>query len=54
MGDGVIDVPGIRSQVKAAGYDGLVEVEIFSAKNWWKKPISETLCVAKERLGSAT
>jgi sugar phosphate isomerase/epimerase len=34
MGDGIIDIPGIRSDVEAAGYDGLVEVEIFSSKNW--------------------
>ncbi len=54
MGDGVIDVPSIRGAVEAAGYDGFIEVEIFSAANWWKRPIAETLLVCKERLGSAT
>jgi sugar phosphate isomerase/epimerase len=54
MGDGVIDVPGIRRAVEAAGYQGAVEVEIFSAKNWWKRPMDETLAVCRERLVSAT
>ncbi len=54
MGDGVIDVRSIRGDVEAAGYDGLVEVEIFSAANWWKRPITETLLVCKERLATAT
>jgi sugar phosphate isomerase/epimerase len=52
MGDGVIDIPGIRALVEGAGYDGLVEVEIFSTLDWWKRPIGETLAVCKERLGS--
>ena len=30
MGDGVIDLPLIRSWVEAAGYAGFQEVEIFS------------------------
>ena len=38
MGDGVIDLQGMRRMVEAAGFDGLIEVEIFSAKNWWQKP----------------
>ncbi len=54
MGDGVIDVPGIRAMVENAGYAGLVEVEIFSAENWWKRPIDETLQVCRERLATAT
>ncbi len=49
MGDGVIDVRGIRSMVEAAGYDGLVEAEIFSATNWWKRPMAETLTVCAQR-----
>ncbi|WP_175106572.1 sugar phosphate isomerase/epimerase family protein [Pararobbsia alpina] len=32
MGDGVIDLRGIRSRVEAAGYKGYVEVEILSHK----------------------
>lgn len=54
MGDGIIDVPHIRNMVEAAGYDGFVEVEIFSAKNWWKRPLDETLAVCRERLATAT
>jgi sugar phosphate isomerase/epimerase len=53
MGDGVIDIPGIRTLVEAAGYDGLVEVEIFSKDTWWKRPVTETLAVIKERLVTA-
>ena len=52
MGDGVIDLPALRSMVEAAGYDGLVEAEIFSAENWWKRPASETLAIIKSRLGT--
>lgn len=54
MGDGVIDVRQIRGEVEAAGYQGFVEVEIFSARNWWKRPVRETLAVCRERLGSAS
>jgi sugar phosphate isomerase/epimerase len=54
MGDGVIDVPAIRRDIEAVGYTGLVEAEIFSAKNWWKKPIEETLRITGERFATAT
>ena len=54
MGDGVIDVPAIRSDVEAAGFTGAVEVEIFSAQNWWKRPMNETLQVCRQRLASST
>ena len=43
MGDGVIDLPDLRRMVEEAGYDGLIEVEIFSAKNWWNKPGDEVI-----------
>ncbi len=49
MGDGVIDIPLIRSWVEAEGYTGFHEVEIFSAENWWQKPAEEVLTVCKER-----
>ena len=52
MGDGVIDIPTIRTMVEKAQYRGLVEVEIFSAANWWTRPIEETLRVCRERLGT--
>jgi sugar phosphate isomerase/epimerase len=54
MGDGVIDVPGIRAMVEAADYRGFTEIEIFSALNWWKRPMDETLAVCRERLATAT
>lgn len=43
MGDGVADLKTIRSAVEAAGYQGLCEVEIFSAGNWWKRDPAEVL-----------
>ncbi|WP_417582640.1 sugar phosphate isomerase/epimerase family protein [Nitrincola sp.] len=49
MGDGVIQLPTIRNSVERAGYNGLIEVEIFSSKNWWKKSPAETLRTCMER-----
>jgi sugar phosphate isomerase/epimerase len=51
MGDGVIDIPRIRSWVEAAGFDGYSEVEIFSVENWWKRDGGEVLdtCIARHR-----
>lgn len=34
MGEGCIDVAGIRRMVDAAGYTGFIEVEIFSSELW--------------------
>ena len=52
MGDGVIDLPGIRTMIEDAGFFGPQEVEIFSQDNWWKRPGDEVLAVIKERVGS--
>jgi sugar phosphate isomerase/epimerase len=49
MGDGVIDIPLIRSWMNAAGYRGPHEVEIFSANNWWKREPDEVLATCIER-----
>jgi len=49
MGDGVIDIPLIRSWMEAAGYRGPHEVEIFSASNWWKRDPDEVLATCVER-----
>jgi sugar phosphate isomerase/epimerase len=49
MGDGVIDLPGIRRRVEAAGYHGPQEVEIFSAANWWRRPGDEVLATCIDR-----
>ena len=50
MGDGVIDIPSIRGMVESAGYDGQVEVEVFSERNWWVRPKEETLAACVDRL----
>ncbi len=49
MGDGVIDLPGIRAMIEAAGFHGAQEVEIFSALDWWKRPGDEVLATCVER-----
>ncbi|HKB53186.1 MAG TPA: sugar phosphate isomerase/epimerase family protein [Ramlibacter sp.] len=49
MGDGVIEIPRIRSWVEAHGFAGYSEVEIFSANNWWRRDHEEVLdtCIAR-------
>jgi sugar phosphate isomerase/epimerase len=54
MGDGVIDLRLIRSWMEAAGYRGPHEVEIFSAKNWWKRDPDEVLAICKARHAECT
>ena len=49
MGDGVVDLRGIRAAIEVAGYSGPQEVEIFSAENWWKRPGEEVLATCIER-----
>ncbi|MBP7063385.1 sugar phosphate isomerase/epimerase [Ferrovibrio sp.] len=53
MGDGVIDIPGIRAEVEAQGYDGFCEVEIMSANNWWRRDADDVLRTCIERHKSA-
>jgi sugar phosphate isomerase/epimerase len=36
-GDGLIDNRGIRERLESAGFDGPIEVEIFSEQDWWKR-----------------
>ncbi len=43
MGDGVADLRAIRAAVEGAGYAGPCEVEIFSARNWWRRDPAEVL-----------
>jgi sugar phosphate isomerase/epimerase len=50
MGDGVIDLPLIRSWIEKAGYAGFQEVEIFSDLDWWKRDPDEVLRTCKERV----
>ena len=54
MGDGVIDLPLIRSWMENAGYRGPHEVEIFSANNWWKRDPDEVLITCKFRHAEAS
>jgi sugar phosphate isomerase/epimerase len=50
MGDGVIDIPSVRSAVEAQGFGGYAEIELFS-NDWWAKPIDEVLrtCIERHR-----
>lgn len=52
MGDGVIDIPAIRSWVEDVGYDDMLEVEIFSS-DWWAKEPMDVLHICQERIASA-
>jgi sugar phosphate isomerase/epimerase len=52
-GDGVIDLAAIRRMAEAAGYDGHVEVEIMSARNWWKRDPDEVVRTIVERYATA-
>ena len=51
MGDGVIEIPRIRGWVEGAGFAGYSEVEIFSSRDWWKRPVDEVLrtCIERHR-----
>ena len=48
MGDGCIDIHRIRTLVEAAGYTGLIEVEIFNQRIW-DQPGDEVLALMKQR-----
>lgn len=50
MGDGVVALRALRDSVERAGYRGLVEVEIFSEKTWWRRDPDEVLATCAERL----
>jgi len=50
-GDGVIELRKLRSLVEAAGYQGAVEIEIFS-EAWWSRPLEEVLDVCISRFKS--
>ena len=49
MGDGVADLKSIRRAVEGAGYEGMCEVEVFSAGNWWRRDPAEVLDTIVER-----
>ena len=52
-GDGVIDIPAIRKLVEDAGYTGYREIEIFSARDWWKRDPDDVVRTVKERYQTA-
>jgi sugar phosphate isomerase/epimerase len=49
MGDGVIDLPLIRSRMEQAGYRGFQEVEILSSGHWWRRDPDEVLATCRMR-----
>ena len=49
MGDGVIDLPLLRSWMERNGYRGMHEVEIFSANRWWKRDPDDVLATCQAR-----
>ena len=53
MGDGVIDIPGIRGMVEGVGYSGACEIEIFSARDWWQRDPDEVVKIIRERYRTA-
>ena len=54
MGDGVIDIAAIRKWVDQTGYAGAIEVEIFSARDWWKRDPDEVVRIEIELYLSRT
>ena len=48
MGDGIIDLRAIRAMVEETGYAGHCDVEIFSARNWWKRDPAEVLRICSK------
>ena len=52
-GDGVIDIPAIRTLVEDAGYAGYREIEIFSARDWWRRDPDEVVRTVKARYQTA-
>lgn len=48
MGDGCIDLRGLRGAVEAAGYDGPIEAEIMNTA-LWERPADETLAAVRDR-----
>ncbi len=49
VGDGVIDIAGLRSVLDEIAYDGPFEIEIFSKLDWWLRDGEETTRICVER-----
>jgi sugar phosphate isomerase/epimerase len=52
-GDGIIDNRRIREQLENVGFDGPVEVEIFSEQGWWKRDPGVVVQAILQRYGGA-
>ena len=39
----------MRDQVRATGFDGFDELELFSERNWWQRDPDEVIDVATAR-----
>ena len=50
LGDGVIDNRRLLRLVEAAGFDGPIEVEIFSERDWWQRKPDDVVRAVKERM----
>lgn len=48
-GDGVIPLRKLGDQVRAAGFDGFDELELFSERNWWQRDPDEVIDIAIAR-----
>lgn len=48
-GDGVIPLREMGEQVRAAGFDGYDELELFSERDWWQRDPDEVIDVAITR-----
>jgi sugar phosphate isomerase/epimerase len=49
MGDGLIDIRGIRKMIEDTGYAGPREVEIFSERDWWTRDPDDVIRIIKAR-----
>ncbi len=49
MGEGVADVVGLTRSVLQAGYAGLVEIEIFSQDDLWRRPPEDVARLCLDR-----
>ena len=47
MGEGCIDLRGIRAMIERNGFEGMIEVEVFSNR-WWNRPSEYFLNLIKE------
>ena len=43
------EIAKVRAMVESTGYDGHIDIEIFSAQNWWEREPSEVLRICLER-----